>query len=152
MSIVSFRVLKVRNPTNRLQKIEINQESKKNLLTLARMTTYFLRVSITDLPSLAILDHHHLSWPLSNTPAMQKHRTSSRSCYTAGFSLATRCGILNTPQTFPSLTFLGHFPILLPCKNTELAHAAVIQLALVQLLVVVYILNTPQTFPSLTLM
>ena len=29
------------------------------------------------------------------------------------------------------IIFLGHFPILLPCKNTELAHAAVIQLALV---------------------
>ena len=46
----------------------------------------------------------HLSWPLSNTPAIQKLRTSSRSCYTAGFSLPTRCGILNTHQTFPSLT------------------------------------------------
>ena len=50
----------------------------------------------------------HLSWPLSNTPAIQKHRTSSRSCYTAGFSLATRCGMLNTHQTFPSPTFVAN--------------------------------------------
>ena len=48
----------------------------------------------------------HFSWPLCNTPAIQNHRTSSRSCYTAGFTLATRCGILNTPQTFPSLTLI----------------------------------------------
>ena len=50
----------------------------------------------------------HLSWPLSNTPAIQKHRTSWRSCYTAGFSLATRCGMLNTHQTFPSPPFVAN--------------------------------------------
>ena len=50
----------------------------------------------------------HFSWPLCNTPAIQNHRTSSRSCYTAGFTLATRCGILNTPQTFPSLTLISN--------------------------------------------
>ena len=54
------------------------------------MTTCFLQVSITDLPSLAILESFILTH-----------------------------------------IFLGQFPILLPYKNTELAHAAVVQLGLV---------------------
>ena len=53
------------------------------------MTACFLRVSIRDLPSLAILESFILTH-----------------------------------------TFLGHFPILLQYKNTELAHADVIQLGL----------------------
>ena len=65
------------------RKLRLTRNNKKNLLTLARMmTTCFLRVSITDLPSLAILESFILTH-----------------------------------------TFLGHFPILLPCKNTELAHS-----------------------------
>ena len=71
---------------------------------MARMTACFLQVSITDLPSLAILESFILTH-----------------------------------------IFLGHFPILLPYKNTELALAAVIQLGLVKLLTRCGILHTPQT-------